>query len=147
MALPEAVSPSFSACACCSAPILSSSSSSSPSSLRPLLVRDALVFHTDDSEVTLNLSLGREFEGGELVLRGLRNGRGEGKEEARIKPRPGRAVLHLGQHLHEVTKVLAGERYALIMWARNEGYRETVCPCCLIARRDSAGCVCGSALN
>lgn len=29
-------------------------------------------FHVDDSEVTLNVCLGRQFSGGELYFRGLR---------------------------------------------------------------------------
>lgn len=29
-------------------------------------------FHVDDSEVTLNVCLGKEFEGGELFFRGVR---------------------------------------------------------------------------
>ncbi len=41
-------------------------SSAAPSSL---LSRIALVPHTDDSEVTLNVGLGREFDGGALRLR------------------------------------------------------------------------------
>jgi hypothetical protein len=46
-----------------------------------------------------------------IYCRGLRCSAGEGRPQADIVPSPGRAVLHLGQHLHEVTAVTAGERY------------------------------------
>jgi hypothetical protein len=110
-----------------------------------LLTRSALVYHTDDSEITMNVCLGTEFEGGDLIIRGLRASKGEGKLEATISPRPGRAIVHLGQHLHEVTEVTSGERYAFIMWARNSAYRAQHCPCCLIFRREE--CICEPGMN
>ena len=110
-----------------------------------LLSRVALLPHTDDSEVTLNVSLGREFEGGALRLRGLRCAAGEGRVQVDIAPTAGRAVLHLGQHLHEVTAVTAGERYALIMWMRSRAYRAATCPCCMTFRRER--CICAPSWN
>jgi hypothetical protein len=110
-----------------------------PDPLRHLLARPSLTPHTDDSELTLNVGLGRSFEGGELIFRGLRGTPSEGQEELRLKPVPGRAVVHLGQHLHEVSPVTGGERFALIVWARSQAYRAKTCPCCLIQRRE--GCV------
>jgi hypothetical protein len=64
--------------------------------------RSRLVPHTDDSEVTLNVCLGRDFEGGELRLLGSRGGGKEMSEEATVSPRVGYAVLHAGRKLHEV---------------------------------------------
>jgi hypothetical protein len=127
-----------------------------PGAIPALLTRRGLVPHTDDSEVTLNVCLGTDFKGGQLVLRGLRNSAGEGSAEVVLDVKPGRAVLHLGQHLHEVTPVTAGERYALIQWARDSSYRARTCPCCLInrrnvgARRGGGGddtCICDAAFN
>ena len=110
-----------------------------------LLSRTALVPHTDDSEVTLNVCLGREFQGGVLRLKGLRSGAGEGQVQADIVPSAGRAVLHLGQHLHEVTAVTAGERFALIMWMRSHAFRAATCPCCMTFRRQR--CICAPSWN
>lgn len=110
-----------------------------------LLSRVSLVPHTDDSEVTLNVSLGRSFEGGMLRLRGLRCTADEGTVQADIAPIAGRAVLHLGQHLHEVTAVTAGERYALIMWMRSHAFRAATCPCCMTFRRQR--CICAPSWN
>ncbi len=112
------------------------------SSVPSLLTRHALIAHTDDSELTLNICLGRSFTGGDLILRGRRGSRGEGKEEARISPSPGRAVIHLGQHLHEVSPVTSGERYALIMWARSTSRRSELCPCCNLFLRGKESCIC-----
>lgn len=103
--------------------------------------RSALRPHTDDSEVTLNISLGRAFTGGDLILRGLRGTASEGVEEARVALAPGHALLHLGQQLHEVAPVTAGERYALIVWCRSSAFRRATCPCCLI-QRSQGPCVC-----
>lgn len=110
-----------------------------------LLSRVSLVPHTDDSEVTLNVGLGRNFEGGALRLRGLRCTADEGTVQADIIPRAGRAVLHLGQHLHEVTAISAGERYALIMWMRSHAFRAATCPCCATFRRQR--CICAASWN
>ncbi len=52
-----------------------------------LLSRVSLVPHTDDSEVTLNVSLGRSFEGGALRLRGLRSAAGEGTIQTDLFPK------------------------------------------------------------
>jgi len=104
--------------------------------------RRRLVSHTDDSEVTLNLCFGDEsFEGGDLRFGGLR---GREEEEGspvfeggvEYRPVPGRAVVHSGRHLHEVTEVRSGDRYAYIQWARSWGSgRSRVCPCCWLNNR------------
>jgi hypothetical protein len=114
-----------------------------PTPTGPLLDRTALVPHTDDAEVTLNVCLGRDFAGGDLILRGLR---GTEEGEVIVPARPGRAILHRGQHLHEVSPITGGTRFALVLWARDPAYRARTCPCCLIHRRSGA-CVCDPSLN
>jgi 2OG-Fe(II) oxygenase superfamily len=113
-----------------------------------LLARTGLHPHTDDSEVTLNVNLGVEgFVGGELLMHSLRDertGHVGGARTTKAEPtmiavKPGRAIIHAGQHGHEVLPVTKGERYSLIVWARdNGGYRARTCPCCLIHRRNVA---------
>ena len=95
--------------------------------------------------MTLNVSLGREFQGGVLRLKGLRSAAGEGQLQADIVPSAGRAVLHLGQHLHEVTDVTAGERFSLSMWMRSRAFRAATCPCCMTFRRQR--CICAPSWN
>lgn len=115
--------------------------------------RKGLVPHVDDSEVTLNVCLSGGFEGGGLQFHGLRT-----PDETTVAyelPEPnqftyqhqlGRAVMHLGNHFHEVKDVTAGERHVLIVWLRSwNDYRASHCPCCLKFRRRY--CVCSPEWN
>eukprot|EP00850_Spirogloea_muscicola_P010831 SM000065S20180 [mRNA] locus=s65:95728:97569:- [translate_table: standard] len=88
-----------------------------------------LGFHVDDSEVTLNVCLGRSFEGGELFFRGIRCDRhvnGEAQEEECVEyaHAPGRAILHAGRHRHGAKRISAGNRVNLILWCRSSEARE-----------------------
>jgi predicted 2-oxoglutarate/Fe(II)-dependent dioxygenase YbiX len=103
--------------------------------------RNALRTHTDDSEVTLNINLGLEFEGGDLIFSGQRGTTSENKENIQVKPVMGSAILHIGQHLHSVLPVTSGKRYSLILWFRSSKFRTQTCPCCLIHNRQKQ-CVC-----
>jgi hypothetical protein len=129
--------------------------------------RTKLSQHTDDCELTLNICLGRSFKGGNVTFGGKRGSskattvqtsmlhgesgesRGEGGKgaeggsmrEACVQPAVGRAIVHMGQHLHAVQPVLEGERHMLIMWCRSSQYRAACCPCCTINRRGDE-CVC-----
>jgi hypothetical protein len=110
--------------------------------------RQRLVAHTDDSEVTLNVCLGDKFDGGHLNFRGLRGADEAGHLIDTFEPELGRALLHSGRHLHEVTPVESGDRYAFIIWARSwSGVRASTCPCCWLNRRRQDDCICGSKWN
>ena len=118
--------------------------------------RERLVSHTDDSEVTLNVCIGDEdgFEGGLLEFRGLRGTAEQGELLGTYQPEIGRAVIHAGRHFHDVTQVTAGNRFALILWARSwKGVRSSTCPCCWLNRRregsnNSGGpCMCNAKWN
>ena len=127
------------------------SSSSSNGGIETLLTRNSLRKHTDDSEVTVNINLGKIFTGGDLIFKGLRNTSqknhqinktniGISTNDTVIHPELGKAIIHLGQHIHAVTPVETGERYNLILWSRSSTYRNITCPCCLIHRRTE--CIC-----
>jgi hypothetical protein len=114
--------------------------------------RERLVTHTDDSEVTLNVGLGEEgFRGGLLEFRGLRGSDDQADLLGTYQPVIGKAVLHSGRHFHDVTQVTAGNRFALILWARSwQGIRSQSCPCCwLNGRTTKSGspCICGAQWN
>ena len=106
--------------------------------------RQRLVSHTDDSEVTMNVCIGEDFEGGALQFRGLR-GTTDGVElMGHFQPIPGTALIHAGRHFHEVTEVTKGNRYTYIIWARSwKGARKQSCPCCWLNRRQVNSCICG----
>ena len=66
--------------------------------------------HTDDSDVTLNICLGRKFTGGRLVLQD------EEGIQAKIDHEIGQAVIHLGSQLHQAQNIRTGTRSNLILW-------------------------------
>jgi len=98
--------------------------------------------HKDDSDFTLNLCLGRSFEGADVFFHespgqspsASSNDRGD--EYAFPHPddckycvfkhehTPGMALLHLGRHVHGVNSLRSGERMSLIVWCRFRPYPE-----------------------
>ncbi|GAV65741.1 2OG-FeII_Oxy domain-containing protein [Cephalotus follicularis] len=88
-----------------------------------------LGFHVDDSEVTLNVCLGKQFSGGELFFRGVRcdkhvNSETQPEETLDYSHVPGRAVLHRGRHRHGARATTSGRRVNLILWCRSSIFRE-----------------------
>ncbi|MCO5581243.1 hypothetical protein L7F22_035121 [Adiantum nelumboides] len=88
-----------------------------------------LGFHVDDSEVSLNVCLGREFTGGDLFFRGVRcdkhvNGEVRPEEVFEYAHVPGRAILHAGRHRHGAKAITSGQRTNLILWCRSSEFRE-----------------------
>jgi hypothetical protein len=69
----------------------------------------SLDLHYDDSDVTLNVCLGRKFTGGKLLFH---------SEEgvAKIEHKVGQAVIHLGEHRHQAQNIQTGKRSNLILW-------------------------------
>ncbi|KAI9173766.1 hypothetical protein LWI28_006144 [Acer negundo] len=88
-----------------------------------------LGFHVDDSEVTLNVCLGKQFSGGELFFRGMRcekhvNTGSQSEEIFDYCHVPGRAVLHRGRHRHGARATTSGHRINLLLWCRSSVFRE-----------------------
>ncbi|XWS16666.1 hypothetical protein CRYUN_Cryun34aG0110600 [Craigia yunnanensis] len=88
-----------------------------------------LGFHVDDSEVTLNVCLGRQFSGGDLFFRGVRcdkhvNTETQSDEILDYSHVPGRAVLHHGRHRHGARATTSGHRVNLLLWCRSSVFRE-----------------------
>lgn len=81
-----------------------------------------LAEHADTSNVTLNVCLGREFEGGDLYFKGVRFTDSEDDKDP-LPPflhRKGRAAIHLGGHFHGVLPITSGERSNLVLWAMGQ---------------------------
>lgn len=88
-----------------------------------------LAEHADSSNVTLNVCLGRAFEGGDIYFKGVRfTGSENDKEERRVGHRKGTALLHLGGHFHGVDKITSGERCNCVLWATGGGGRVRIRP-------------------
>ncbi|KAL1527926.1 hypothetical protein AB1Y20_009299 [Prymnesium parvum] len=76
-----------------------------------------LDMHHDDSDVTLNVCLGKEFTGATLSFCGGFGTEAHRKHVHTYTHRVGRAVVHLGSHRHGADDITSGERYSLIMWS------------------------------
>ncbi|KAL8228976.1 hypothetical protein R6Q57_013876 [Mikania cordata] len=88
-----------------------------------------LGFHVDDSEVTLNVCLGKQFSGGELYFRGVRcdqhmNTETLPEEIFDYSHVPGHAIIHRGRHRHGARATTAGQRINLLLWCRSSVFRE-----------------------
>ncbi|CAN8269121.1 unnamed protein product [Cochlearia groenlandica] len=88
-----------------------------------------LGFHVDDSEVTLNVCLGKEFVGGELFFRGTRcekhvNTATKSDEIFDYCHVPGQAVLHRGRLRHGARATTSGHRINMLLWCRSSVFRE-----------------------
>ncbi|XP_027365876.1 uncharacterized PKHD-type hydroxylase At1g22950-like [Abrus precatorius] len=88
-----------------------------------------LGLHVDDSEVSLNICLGKQFSDGELFFRGVRcdehiNSETQPEEIFGYSHVPGRAILHSGRHRHGAKPTTSGNRINLILWCRSSAFRE-----------------------
>jgi len=85
-----------------------------------------LDMHTDDSDVTFNVNLGREFVDGELQMCGFMGHGNHRKTSVSIKHKIGMCVVHLGRHRHGACPITKGDRLNLIMWMRSSTYRQSL---------------------
>lgn len=88
----------------------------------------SLDLHVDDSEVTLNVCLGWEFEGAGVQFHGVRcdahrSDASDQRERFEWTPRVGSALLHAGANRHCVTELRDGRRTNLIVWAKSTKHR------------------------
>lgn len=86
----------------------------------------SLDMHTDDSDVTWNICLGKEgFTGSGLTFCGQMAQADHRKFSGLYTHQTGRAVVHLGQQRHGADTILSGERHNMVMWSTNEVYRNS----------------------
>jgi len=84
-----------------------------------------LDMHTDDSDVTLNVCLGKDFEAAGLTFCGTMGAPDHRRESFRYSHTRGRALLHLGRRRHGADDISAGHRVNLIMWNWNQPFRQS----------------------
>ena len=79
--------------------------------------------HRDNSEVSLNLCLTEDHEGGELFFFGPDG-------DLTLQHRRGWAVLHPGSSLHGALPITGGSRTNLLLFLRSSSVRNGMCPVC-----------------
>ena len=84
-----------------------------------------LDMHHDDSDVTLNVCLGKQFTGATLSFCGGFGTKGHRKHTHTYSHCRGRGLIHLGSHRHGADDIISGERYNLIVWSTNAAWRES----------------------
>ena len=79
--------------------------------------------HTDDSEVTFNVCLGKEFLASGLTFCGVIGTSAHRQHTLQYPHELGRCVVHLGSQRHGADVITEGERCNLIIWNRNSDFR------------------------
>jgi ubiquitin-protein ligase len=85
-----------------------------------------LDMHTDDSDVTFNICLGRAFTGAHLEFCGEFGTKEHRKHKSTYSHVKGTAVVHLGKQRHGAMNITSGERVNLIIWNKSLPYRSLV---------------------
>nr|DBA23174.1 TPA: hypothetical protein GDO54_014114 [Pyxicephalus adspersus] len=86
--------------------------------------------HYDNSEVTLNVSLGKEFTDGNLYFSEMREIPANERRYTEVEHLIGQGILHRGQQIHGALPITSGERWNLIIWMRASLVRNKLCPMC-----------------
>ena len=93
-----------------------------------------LNYHFDNAEVTLNVSLGTDYDEGSLYFGPMRQEQartvGRTPKYTEVSHRVGYGILHRGQHMHGAMPISYGERKNLIIWMRSSAVRNELCPMC-----------------
>lgn len=84
-----------------------------------------LDMHTDDSDVTFNLCLGRNFTGATLTICGDSRMPQHRQFYKAFEHVRGRVLVHLGSRRHGADDIHTGERNNLIVWNQNQRYRDS----------------------
>ncbi|KAI6659957.1 2-oxoglutarate and iron-dependent oxygenase domain-containing protein 2 isoform X1 [Oopsacas minuta] len=91
-----------------------------------------LATHFDNAEVTINVSIGDVFEGGDLYFGRMSQDGTAGlpKDYKWYKHINGTGLVHRGLQFHGAAPITSGTRYNLIMWMRSSQLRNKLCPMC-----------------
>ncbi|KAG8011608.1 2-oxoglutarate and iron-dependent oxygenase domain-containing protein 2 [Nibea albiflora] len=89
-----------------------------------------LSYHYDNAEVTLNVSLGKDFTEGNLYFGDMKQVPLNETECSEVEHRVTEGLLHRGQHMHGALPISSGQRWNLIIWMRASQVRNNLCPMC-----------------
>lgn len=82
-----------------------------------------LDMHHDASEITVNICLGKSFQGSGLRFCGEAGSSNHRKESLVLQHKKGRAIMHLGRQRHGADNIQSGHRLNLIIWMRSSLFR------------------------
>ncbi|XP_060105256.1 2-oxoglutarate and iron-dependent oxygenase domain-containing protein 2 [Heteronotia binoei] len=86
--------------------------------------------HYDNAEVTLNVSLGKEFTEGNLYFAEFRQVPSPLPRYVDVEHVPRHGLFHRGGQMHGALPIASGERWNLIVWMRSSPLRNQLCPMC-----------------
>lgn len=86
--------------------------------------------HYDNAEVTLNVSLGKDFTEGNLYFGDFRQDPTPVPKYLEIEHVGAQGLLHRGGQIHGALPIASGERWNLIIWMRSSAIRNQLCPMC-----------------
>ncbi|NWI73281.1 OGFD2 protein, partial [Dryoscopus gambensis] len=86
--------------------------------------------HYDNAEVTLNVSLGKEFTEGNLYFGDFSQDPSPVPQYTEVEHVRARGLLHRGGQIHGALPIASGERWNLIVWMRASAVRNQLCPMC-----------------
>lgn len=84
-----------------------------------------LDMHHDNSDVTLNICLGRQFTGAGLTFCGIYGNKDHRVMKHVYEHRIGRGVIHLGRQRHGADDLQSGERLNFILWNTSSAWRSS----------------------
>ena len=86
--------------------------------------KDSLLdMHSDHSDVTFNVCLGKDFTGATLTFCGALGTPGHRASQLAYAHVKGRCVVHRGRQRHGADAIESGHRRNLIVWCANEAFR------------------------
>uniref|UniRef100_A0A8C3CNU8 2-oxoglutarate and iron dependent oxygenase domain containing 2 n=1 Tax=Cairina moschata TaxID=8855 RepID=A0A8C3CNU8_CAIMO len=86
--------------------------------------------HYDNAEVTLNVSLGKDFTEGSLYFGDFRQDPSPVPSYIEVEHVGTQGLLHRGGQIHGALPIASGERWNLIVWMRASAIRNRLCPMC-----------------
>ncbi|XP_068509967.1 2-oxoglutarate and iron-dependent oxygenase domain-containing protein 2 isoform X3 [Anas acuta] len=86
--------------------------------------------HYDNAEVTLNVSLGKDFTEGGLYFGDFRQDPSPVPSYIEVEHVGTQGLLHRGGQIHGALPIASGERWNLIVWMRASAIRNRLCPMC-----------------
>ena len=84
-----------------------------------------LDMHTDDSDITFNVCLGKAFTGAGLTVCGMSGSESIRQVSLTYPHRIGHCIVHRGRQRHGADDIETGERINLIVWNHNSMWRQT----------------------